>query len=285
MSARFALATIVSVLSLATIGHADLKENFKKANLRIVAEGHEFTEGPTLDEGGDILFTSPKQSSIVSHSIDEESNSEFYQGEHPVSALFYRDAKLYATQGTLNRVIEIKSPNEFVTLADSFEGAPFNKPNDLWVSPQGHIYFTDPNYGSPAAPDGEFAYIISKEGEVRKINSKFVRPNGIVGSEDGRMLFITDAGDSKTYRFSLGEDGIPGEAHLFTDIGGDGMTLDSFGNLYIGVPRQKALVAIDPKGKEIARISDFGCTNVCFGPEGKILYITRSPGLWALKIY
>ena len=286
MSLRFSLTLIALSLFLPSVGWADLEKNFKKENLKVVAEGHEFTEGPTLDGEGNILFTSPKQSAIVRHVIKDGTNTIFYQGEDPVSALFFRDGKLHATQGDLDRVVEIQSPEEFVPVAESFEAKPFNKPNDLWVSPSGHVYFTDPNYGrGPLPQGGEFAYWVTPEGKISRINATFNRPNGIVGSEDGKTLFITDAGDSKTYRFELGEDGTPGEQVLFTEIGGDGMTLDSFGNLYIGVPRQKALVVIDPAGKEISRISDFGCTNVCFGPEGKALYITRAPGLWSIKLY
>ncbi|MEM7601080.1 MAG: SMP-30/gluconolactonase/LRE family protein [Verrucomicrobiota bacterium] len=271
---------------VAVSAQADPKTALKIENANLVAEGHEFTEGPTLDGEGNLLFTSPKQGSIVRYSLADESDSIFYQGEDSVSALYFRDGKLFATQGDLDRVIEIKSPKNFVPVVEAYDGKPFNKPNDLWVSPTGHIYFTDPNYGrGPLPQGGEFAYWITPKGEVTRIDATFNRPNGIVGSEDGKTLFITDAGDSKTYRFELDEDGKPGKQKLFTEIGGDGMTLDSKGNLYMGVPRQKALVAIDPDGKEIARIEEFGCTNVTFGPEGKVLYITKSPGLWALRIW
>ncbi|MEM1297510.1 MAG: SMP-30/gluconolactonase/LRE family protein, partial [Verrucomicrobiota bacterium] len=275
----------VALLAGAT-AQADPKTALKIENAQVVSQGHEFTEGPTLDGEGNILFTSPRQNAIVRYSIKDGTSSIFYKGDVPVSALFFRDGKLFATQGNLDRVIEIESPDKFVPVVESFEGKPFNKPNDLWVSPSGHIYFTDPNYGrGPLPQGGEYAYWVTPEGTVYRIDATFNRPNGIVGSEDGKTLFITDAGDSKTYRFELDEDGKPGKQKLFTEIGGDGMTLDSKGNLYMGVPRQKALVAIDPDGKEIARIEEFGCTNVTFGPEGKVLYITKSPGLWALRIW
>lgn len=286
MSLRISLTLIALSIAFPTSGFADLMNNFKKENLKVVAEGHEFTEGPTLDGEGNILFTSPRLNTIVRHAIENGTNTTFYQGEDPVSALFFRNGKLHATQGDLNRVIEIKSPESFIPVAETFGRAPFNKPNDLWVSPAGHVYFTDPNYGrGPLPQGGEFAYWVTPEGKITRINATFARPNGIVGSEDGKTLFITDAGDSKTYRFELGEDGAPGEQILFTGIGGDGMTLDKHGNLYIAVPRQKALVVIDPNGQEISRISEFGCTNVCFGPEGKVLYITKAPGLWSLWLY
>ncbi|MEM9015552.1 MAG: SMP-30/gluconolactonase/LRE family protein [Verrucomicrobiota bacterium] len=281
----FAFLGFVALLASAA-AQAAPKTALKIENAQVVAEGHEFTEGPAFDGEGNILFTSPRQNAIVRYSIKDGTNSNFYEGDVPVSALFFRNGNLFATQGDLDRAIEIKSPDEFIPIVESFEGKPFNKPNDLWVSPTGHLYFTDPNYGrGPLPQGGEFAYWVTPEGEIHRIDATFNRPNGIIGSEDGKALFITDAGDSKTYRFELGEDGKPGKQELFTEVGGDGMTLDSQGNLYLAVPRQKALVAIDPAGKEIARIEEFGCTNVTFGPEGKVLYITKAPGLWALRVY
>ena len=274
------------LLALSLEASADSAENFRKENLELLVEGHEFTEGPTVDGEGNLLFTSPRQKAVVRHSIEGGSDSIFYQGEDSISALFFRKGRLYATQGDLDRVIEIKSPDHLVPIAETFEGKPFNKPNDLWVSPDGHVYFTDPNYGrGPLPQGGEFAYRVTPEGDIHRIDATFERPNGIVGSEDGKQLYITDAAASKTYRFDLDEEGKPGKPTLFTEIGGDGMTLDHLGNLYLAVPRQKALVVIDPSGTEIVRLSDFGCTNVCFGPEGKTLYITAKPGLWSLKLF
>lgn len=285
-SSRLGRLIIGVLVGSAGLACADVVDAFKNSEPRLMAEGFEFTEGPVISQDGSVLFTVPRQNAIVSYSIGKGIHGFYYQGEHPVSALFYRNGKLFATQGALKRVIRIDSPDEFVSLAASYAGQPFNKPNDLWVSPKGHIYFTDPNYGrQPPSQDGEFAYMVNSGGEVRRIDAEFNRPNGIVGSEDGKTLFITDAGDSRTYRFLLNEEGVPGAPSLFTEIGGDGMTLDQKGNLYIAVPRQKALVVINPEGREIARVSEFGCTNVCFGPEGKVLYITRKPGLWAWEIY
>ena len=101
------LATLgfLVAFALSPSAHADVKKAFKIENVKMVAEGHEFTEGPTLDDKGNILFTSPRQNAILRHSIKDGSNTEFYQGEDAVSALFFRDGKLFATQGDLDRVI------------------------------------------------------------------------------------------------------------------------------------------------------------------------------------
>ena len=278
------LAFLSTLLSSASLSFAI--EGFERDRVKLVVEGYDFTEGPTIIADGDLLFTAPRDNKVVRYSIPEGESSVFYEGEIGPSALFFREGVLFATHGGAKQVARFNKDGELEALAEEYKGNPFNKPNDLWVSPLGIVYFTDPNYGrQPMTQDGEFAYRVSKEGKVERIDAVFQRPNGIVGSEDGKTLFITDAGASKTYRFELGEDGTPGKQVLFAEIGGDGMTLDHKGNLFLTVPRQKAIVVLNPDGKEIARISDFGCTNCCFGPEGRILYITKGPGLYALPLY
>ena len=260
-------------------------KDFKIENVKTLVEGYKFTEGPAFT-GKEILFTAPREKEIVKWSITRKTKSVFYKEDVSISALYIQDNQIYATQGELKRVVKIDSQGKVSPLAEKYKGKPFNKPNDLWVSPKGIVYFTDPNYGrKPLSQDGEYSYFVKKDGSVLRIKATFARPNGIIGSKDGKKLFITDAGASKTYVFDLDENGIPGPQKLFTDIGGDGMTLDEKGNLYIAVPRQKSLVVINPQGKEIARIPEFGCTNVCFGgSDGKTLFITRSPGLMSIKM-
>ena len=132
MKIRAKLYLAAGIISLISIqAHADVVEVFKKERPQLIVEGKDFTEGPTLDQHGNILFTAPRLNSIISYSISDRSETQYYKGEYSVSALFIRDGVLYATQGSRKRVIRIKSPDEFVTLADSFSVKPFNKPNYL----------------------------------------------------------------------------------------------------------------------------------------------------------
>ena len=260
---------------------AETFPDFKMENVKVLVDGYKFTEGPTF-HANNIYFTAPREKRILKWSIDKKEASVFYEGEMAPGAVYKHKSFLYGTNNGI-KCFDFKSSVKVVV--DKYNGKPFNNTNDLWVSSQGGIYFTDPNYGrKPLKQEGEFAYYVNPAGKVQRIDAKFKRPNGIIGTKDGKRLFITDAGDSKTYVFELGPDGTPGKQVLFTDIGGDGMTLDSKGNLYIAVPRQKSLVIINPQGKEIARIKDFGCTNVCFGGKDmKTLFIT-SGGLKAIKM-
>lgn len=261
---------------------ADDFPNFKKENIKTLVDGFKFTEGPAYD-GESIYFTAPKDKKIIKWSLAKKESSVFYEGENAPGALYYHNSFLYATRNGIMRTPVNKA--SLSPVVDKYNGKFFNNTNDLWVSPKAIVYFTDPNYGrKPLKQEGEFAYYVRPKGEVQRIKATFKRPNGIVGTKDGKKLFITDAGDSKTYVFNLDANGKPSKQEIFTDIGGDGMTLDSKGNLYIAVPRQKSLVVINPQGKEIARIKDFGCTNVCFGGKDlKTLFIT-SGGLYSIRM-
>ncbi len=73
-------------------------------------------------------------------------------------------------------------------LADSFQGKPFNRPNDLIVDRGGGIYFTDPGPGpaqrqpgvaAPAIPPIPAVYYLSPQGELRQLATDIPRPNGI----------------------------------------------------------------------------------------------------------
>ena len=259
--------------------------SFKKENLKSLVDGYTFTEGPASDGKGNIYFTAPKEKEVVKWSA-KSGKSVFFKNEDGLSALYFHKDKFYATQGSQKRVVSLSLKGDLSPVVEKYNSKPFNKPNDLWVSSAGNVYFTDPNYGrKELSQDGEFAYVCTSAGKTERIDAIFKRPNGIIGSKDGKKLYITDAGASKTYIFDLDKNGIPGPQRLFCDIGGDGMTLDCKGNLYIAVPRQKSLVIISRDGKEISRIKEFGCTNVCFGGEnGKTLFITAKPGLLSIEM-
>ncbi len=85
------------------------------------------------------------------------------------------------------------------TLADSFVGKRLNQPNDVCVSKEGEIFFTDPalwarNGGEIAENDLDFngVYRLSKEGEVSLIDICHI-PNGIALSPDEKVLYVASS--------------------------------------------------------------------------------------------
>lgn len=169
-------------------------------------------------------------------------------------------------------------------VADTYNGLRFNKPNDLWIDPKGGIYFSDPIYGkSPRYQDGEHVYYVSPDRKtILRVVDDMVRPNGLIGTIDGKVLYITDHGAKKTYRYTINEDGTLSGKSLFVEIGADGMTLDVEGNLYL---TEADVLVYDSAGNLIEKIEiPERSTNVTFGgKEGKTLYITARQSVYSIE--
>ena len=110
-----------------------------------------------------------------------------------------------------------------------------------------------------------------------------VKPNGVVGTADGKLLYVADAGDGKTYVYRIQPDGSLTGRKLIARIGSDGMTLDEKGNLYL---TRGVVHVYSPDGKEITTIEvPEAPANVCFGAKDRrTLFITARKGLYSLRM-
>ncbi|MBD3174460.1 MAG: SMP-30/gluconolactonase/LRE family protein [Armatimonadia bacterium] len=244
------------------------------AQLEVVGEGFSFTEGPAVAEDGSVYFTDVRESRI--HHWRAGAEITLYREETGgANGLFFDlDGNLVACEGDNGRVTAISPGGEVNVLAGAYNGDRFNRPNDLWIHPDGGIYFTDPNYGrSDLSQDGEHVYFIALGGKVTRVTENLVRPNGLIGTPDGETLYIADAGDGKTWRYTVQDDGTLTDKTLFVESGSDGMTMDARGNIYL---TSGAVVVYSPAGAELAEVEcPESPTNVTFaGAEGKTLFIT-----------
>jgi gluconolactonase len=116
------------------------------------------------------------------------------------------------------------------------------------------------------------------------VANDLVKPNGIVGTPDGRYLYVADIGAGKTYKYSIGPDGMLTGRELFVTQGSDGMTLDERGDVYL---TGDGVTVYDSAGKKIAYIPvpEKWTANLCFGGKGKrVLFITASEGVYVLPM-
>ena len=110
------------------------------------------------------------------------------------------------------------------------------------------------------------------------------QPNGIIGTPDGRTLYVADIGAGKTYAYHVQPDGTLTGKRLFCGMGSDGMTIDSDGNVYL---TGHGVTIFDKAGAQVAHIpvAEGWTGNVCFGgADRKTLFITASKGLYAMKM-
>lgn len=257
-----------------------------KSNVQKLAGGFKFTEGPAADKEGNVYFTDIPNSRIHKWSVDGKL-STFVEKTGGANGLFFdKKGNLLACAGGSGKLVSISPAGEITVLAGSYEGKLFNSPNDLWIDPKGGVYFTDPRYGSREnlPQGGEHVYYLSADRKkVVRVVDDMVRPNGVLGTPDGKLLYVADHGAGKTYTYKIKADGSLSGKKLFAGQGSDGMVLDGNGNVYL---TGEAVTVYDRSGKLIEMIEvPERPSNVCFGGKGKrTLFITAEKSLYCVDL-
>lgn len=250
-----------------------------------------FTEGPASDRAGNIFFTDQPNDKIWEYSTDGKLSVFLEKTGRSNGMDFDGNGNLVTCADEHNEIWSIDPQKKVTVLMKEYNGHRLNGPNDLWVDAKGGIYFTDPYYQRPywqrQKPDlrGQNVYYLPKgETEPIVVVADLVKPNGIVGTPDGKQLFVADIGDSKTYKYVINENGTLRHRQLFVAMGSDGMTLDEKGNLYI---TGDGVTVFDNMGKKIEHIPIAAkwTGNVCFGgKENDQLFITASESIYIVPM-
>jgi gluconolactonase len=260
------------------------------ARLEKLADGFAFTEGPTSDEQGNIFFTDQPNDRIMEWSITGEL-SVFLQPSGRSNGLsFDNKGVLWACADEKNELWKIEHGKKVTQLPLKFQSNIINGPNDLWITAEGGIYFTDPYYQRPwwshktMPQDLQAVYYLAPDLKtLTRVTNDLVQPNGIVGTPDGKTLFVADLGGNKTWSYSINKDHTLSNKKLFCEMGSDGMTIDSEGNLYL---TGKGVTIFDKNGNQTGHIDvpESWTANVCFGGKDmKNLFITASKGLYRIR--
>lgn len=259
------------------------------AALKMVANGFRFTEGPAADRYGNVFFTDQPNNRIWRYGTNGNL-SIFMEPAGRANGLYVdHQGYLIACADEQYELWRIGMDRKVEKLAMHYQDSLFNGPNDAWVSPTGVIYFTDPyyqrDYWSRTAPElvAEALYMY-KNGQVTRLDDQFKRPNGIIGSPDGKLLYVADIGDNKTYRYTVRKDGTIADRQLFANQGSDGMTIDEKGNIYL---TGKGVSVYNAEGEKIEHIDVPAnwTANVCFsGTNHDVLFITASDKVFTLQM-
>ena len=269
------------------------------ATVEKLSREFEFTEGATCDPEGNVYFTDQPNDRIMKWSVDGELSVFMKPSNRSNGMMFDTKGNLYSCADEENELWLIAPDKKEVVLVKDYKGKLLNPPNDVWLRRGGGLYFTDPWYKrdwwkrGPQEQEVEGVYYLAPQrkedtpGTARRLTrviDDLKTPNGITGTPDGKTLYVSDLKAQRTYVYDICPDGSLTNKRLFCQMGSDGMTVDSEGNVYL---TGKGVTVFDKAGKRIDHIDvpEAWSANVCFGgKDRKTLFITARKGLYAVRM-
>ena len=261
------------------------------ATIEQAGSGFIFTEGPAVASNGKVYFTDQPNDRI--HVWDEkEGVSLWLEGTGRSNGMYFTsEDQLVTCADEKTQLAYFDEDKNLIKLCDSFDGMHLNGPNDVWVIPnKGGYYFTDPYYHRSWWPEGHKelqdvrgVYYLSNEGDISRVIDDFKTPNGLIGTADGKTLYVADIEDRKTWKYDIQSDGSLANKTFFAPHGSDGMTIDNEGNIYLTYDK---VWVYNPKGELIEEITfPESPANICFGGKNRdILFVTARKGVYTLKM-
>ena len=263
------------------------------ATLVLIDSNFAFAEGPATDKGGNIFFTDQPNDNIWKYNVNGKL-SLYLHGTHRSNGMYFDNkGNLVACADEKGELVSISSNKKISVLTKGYQGHVLNGPNDVWINRlTGGIYLTDPYFQrdywkrtqADSALGGEHLYYLPPASDALVLaDSSLKKPNGIVGTRDGRYLYVADMGDWKTYRYRINDDGSLHDKQLFANEASDGMTIDNQGNIYL---TNNGVSVYDSSGNKITHIDvpEKWTGNICFGGKQKnILFITASKSVYVIR--
>jgi len=261
------------------------------AKVEKLAGGFDFTEGACSDADGNVFFTDQASDRILKWSTDGKLSTHKSPCGRANGMCFDAKGNLWACADEKNELWCIDPAGKVAVVVKDYQGKLLNGPNDVWIRPDGGVYFTDPYYQRTwwkrggKEQDREAVYYITPDHQkVTRVVDDMRQPNGIVGTPDGKTLYIADIGAAKTYVYDVQPDGSLAGKKLFCSMGSDGMTMDVDGNVYLS---GRGVTVFDKTGKQVEQIpvEENWVGNVCFGgKDHQTLFITASKGFYSIKM-
>ncbi len=215
-----------------------------------------------------------------------------------------RQGRLVTCEHGNRRVTRTEHDGSITVLMDRFEGKRLNSPNDVVVSRDGAIWFTDPAFGILSDYEGARAErelplnlyrLDPATGQATLLDDTVEAPNGLAFSPDETLLYVVEC--RSVPRRILAYDVVDGvrlvRRRILIDAGAgtpDGFRVDEDGNLWcgwgMGTPELDGVRVFNPAGEPIGHIHlPERCANLCFGgPHRNRLFMAASQSVYALYV-
>jgi sugar lactone lactonase YvrE len=252
---------------------------------KLVAEGYKFTEGPAVNEKGEVFYNDVPNSKTYKIDLEGKITTFLEDSKKGDGQAFGPDGRLYAVAGGAEQIVAYDAEGKATVIADGFRG------NDMVVRHDGSMYVTNPGWNGT---DPSKIYYISPKGEKKVVDTGLRFSNGITCSPDQSLLYVDDSRTHWVYSYQIQPDGsllhkqkyyhlhMPDTAD---DSGADGMRTDKDGRLYVAT--RMGIQFCDQAGRVngIIPTPNGRVANFCFGgPAFDILYAACGDKVYARKL-
>ena len=263
------------------------------------SEGHAFTEGPACAPDGTMYFTDIPNNQVLR--LDPTGATVVLKDSKGMNGLFFsKDGTLFGCQAATQSLVSIdlvKGETRVVS-GKRADGAPLGKLNDLVLDRTGGIWFTAPVIGRKRdgnAPDAVYYAPVEGGDAIEVLRSdKVIAPNGVHLSPDSKTLYVVPYLSLEIMAYPIEGPGKLGEGKVFykipggtrETIGGDGLTVDTRGNVFVTLPARAAVFVLSPEGKPLGMIRFPERPSNCAlgGKDGRTLFVTAQKGVYAIDI-
>lgn len=251
-----------------------------------------FTEGSCCDKDGNVFFIDQPNDRIMEWSVEGKLSTFLHPSGYSNGMCFDAKGNLISCADEHNQLWSIAPDKTVTVLVKDFNGKLLNGPNDVWIRPDGGMYLTDPLYARDWWKDrektsqqpGKYVYFLTPDHKtLTPVVTDFNTPNGIIGTADGKTLYCSDIAGRKTWQYVIHEDGTLGDKKLFANVGSDGMTIDSDGNIYT---TGRTMGIWNKEGVQVDSIQlPKSSANVCFGGKDRqMLFICAGDSVYSLAM-
>jgi gluconolactonase len=280
---------LISWSILTSVAQEDLFPD--DARLELVIEGLGFAEGPLYTADGQWIVSDITGDTVYTFGRNDFPEVFLFPSNYANGHALDDEGRILQAQHN-GEIVRIEDNGRITILADNFEGASFNSPNDLIMDSEGFIWFTDPRYGltPPFGPVGRTAeltiagvYRLDPDtGDVELMIADLRAPNGIGLSPDEDVLYVTESNQEVLLAYPINRDGSLGDPSIIGD-GLDGLEVDTEGRIWVATTEGVAIYAED--GERLGFIDmNENVTNLAFGGDDRdLLYITTSTDVYRVQ--
>jgi gluconolactonase len=299
--------------AIITIDASFAKYRLFSSTVEQLGSGMRWAEGPVWFGDGRYLLVSDIPNNRVMKW--DEANGSFSAWREPANFANGhardRQGRLVSCEHLTRRITRTEHDGRITVLADQFQGKKLNSPNDITVSRDGSVWFTDPTFGILSDWEGAIApsenamavYRIAPDGGLHQVIADLNQPNGLCFSPDEKTFYVLESRASPhrlIWQYDVGADYALSNKRVFCSADGpgafDGFAADVEGNLWCGfggngTPEAKGeeldgVRIYNPTGKLIGFIRlPERCANLCFGgTNGNRLFMAASHSLYSLFV-